>query len=67
MRPATLGYGAFLLLALAVPALGIYPVLAMQLLCFAMFACAFNLLLGFACFRSDTRRTSALPPTSPAG
>ena len=48
MRPANLGYGAFLLLALAVPALGIYPVLAMQLLCFAMFACAFNLLLGFA-------------------
>ena len=40
-------YGAILLLALAVPALGIYPVLVMQLLCFAMFACAFNLLLGF--------------------
>ncbi len=48
MRATTIGYGAFMLLALAVPALGIYPVLAMQLLCFAMFACAFNLLLGFA-------------------
>ncbi len=48
MRPTTIGYGAFLLLALAVPLLGVYPVLAMQLLCFAMFACAFNLLLGFA-------------------
>ena len=48
MRPAALGYGVFLVLALAAPALGIYPVLAMQLLCFAMFACAFNLLLGFA-------------------
>ena len=44
----TIGYTAFLLLALAVPMLGIYPVFAMQLLCFAMFACAFNLLLGFA-------------------
>ena len=49
MRIATtIGYTAFLLLALAVPMLGIYPVFAMQLLCFAMFACAFNLLLGFA-------------------
>ena len=48
MRATTIGYGAFLLVALAVPMLGIYPVLAMQLLCFAMFACAFNLLLGFA-------------------
>lgn len=26
----------------------IYPVFAMQLLCFALFACAFNLLLGYA-------------------
>jgi branched-chain amino acid transport system permease protein len=48
MRTTAIGYAAFLLLALAVPVLGIYPVLAMQLLCFAMFACAFNLLLGFA-------------------
>ena len=48
MRATTIGYGAFLLLALAVPMLGVYPVMAMQLLCFAMFACAFNLLLGFA-------------------
>jgi branched-chain amino acid transport system permease protein len=48
MRPLTIGYTLFALLALAVPWLGIYPVLAMQLLCFAMFACAFNLLLGFS-------------------
>jgi branched-chain amino acid transport system permease protein len=48
MRAATIAYGAFFLLALAVPALGIYPVLMMQLLCFAMFACAFNLLLGYS-------------------
>ena len=37
------------LLALARAACsGIYPVFMMKLLCFAMFACAFNLLLGFA-------------------
>jgi branched-chain amino acid transport system permease protein len=48
MRASTIGYGLFVLLGLAVPLLGIYPVLAMQLLCFAMFACAFNLLLGFS-------------------
>jgi branched-chain amino acid transport system permease protein len=36
--------GAF---ALCVPWLGIYPVFMMKLLCFAMFACAYNLLLGF--------------------
>jgi branched-chain amino acid transport system permease protein len=36
------------LFALAVPLLGIYPVFMMKLLCFAMFACAFNLLLGFS-------------------
>jgi len=36
------------LFALCVPVLGIYPVFMMKLLCFAMFACAFNLLLGFS-------------------
>lgn len=29
------------------PVIGLYPVFVMKLLCFAMFACAFNLLLGF--------------------
>jgi branched-chain amino acid transport system permease protein len=33
--------------ALAAPFLGLYPVFVMKLLCFALFACAFNLLLGF--------------------
>ena len=41
-------YIVLLLLALAVPLLGIYPVFMMQVLCFAMFACAYNLLLGFS-------------------
>ncbi len=30
-----------------VPLIGIYPVVVMKALCFALFACAFNLLLGF--------------------
>jgi branched-chain amino acid transport system permease protein len=34
-------------LALTAPLFGLYPVFLMKLLCFAMFACAFNLLLGF--------------------
>ncbi|HSH92503.1 MAG TPA: branched-chain amino acid ABC transporter permease [Ramlibacter sp.] len=40
-------YLALLALALVAPVLGVYPVFAMKLLCFALFACAFNLLLGF--------------------
>ena len=48
MRFSTIGYGLLALLALAAPFLGIYPVFGMQLLCFAMFACAFNLLLGYS-------------------
>ena len=40
-------YLALLALLLIAPALGLYPVLVMKLLCFALFACAFNLLLGF--------------------
>ena len=40
---------AFLLLlaAIVVAPLGIYPVFLMKVLCFALFACAFNLLIGF--------------------
>jgi branched-chain amino acid transport system permease protein len=40
-------YGVLIALALAAPLLGLYPVFLMKLLCFALFACAFNLLLGF--------------------
>ena len=40
-------YLALLALLLIAPALGLYPVFVMKLLCFALFACAFNLLLGF--------------------
>ncbi|MEJ6024144.1 branched-chain amino acid ABC transporter permease [Ramlibacter sp. PS4R-6] len=40
-------YLALLVLAILAPLLGLYPVFVMKLLCFALFACAFNLLLGF--------------------
>ncbi|MBV8665892.1 MAG: branched-chain amino acid ABC transporter permease [Burkholderiaceae bacterium] len=40
------GYAILLLALLAAPFV-MYPVLLMKLLCFALFACAFNLLLGF--------------------
>jgi branched-chain amino acid transport system permease protein len=40
-------YVALLALALVAPFIGLYPVFVMKLLCFALFACAFNLLLGF--------------------
>ncbi|RYF17393.1 MAG: branched-chain amino acid ABC transporter permease [Comamonadaceae bacterium] len=40
-------YLALLVLALVAPLIGLYPVFVMKLLCFALFACAFNLLLGF--------------------
>ena len=46
MNRKTLAYAALLALALAAPFL-FYPVLVMKVLCFALFACAFNLLLGY--------------------
>ena len=41
-----LGYTLVLLVALAAPFVG-YPVFLMKLLCFGLFACAFNLLIGY--------------------
>ncbi|WP_194727367.1 branched-chain amino acid ABC transporter permease [Noviherbaspirillum malthae] len=41
-----LGYVVLLAVALAAPVF-IYPVFLMKVLCFALFACAFNLLIGF--------------------
>lgn len=40
-------YVALLGLALLLPWLGAYPVFVMKVMCFALFACAFNLLIGF--------------------
>jgi branched-chain amino acid transport system permease protein len=47
VRPRPAAYVCLGLLALAAPAVGVYPVFLMKLLCYAMFACAFNLLLGY--------------------
>jgi branched-chain amino acid transport system permease protein len=47
MRAQIAVYAVLAALALIAPFLGLYPVFLMKLLCFAMFACAFNLLLGF--------------------
>ena len=40
-------YLVLLAVLVALPALGAYPVFVMKVLCFALFACAFNLLIGF--------------------
>jgi branched-chain amino acid transport system permease protein len=47
MRANTAMYAVLLLLGLAAPWLGLYPVFLMKVLCFALFACAYNLLLGY--------------------
>ncbi|RRH81739.1 branched-chain amino acid ABC transporter permease [Variovorax beijingensis] len=48
MKKISLVVYAVLLLALvAAPFIGFYPVFVMKVLCFALFACAFNLLLGY--------------------
>src|SRR5258708_19607801 len=47
MRAQIAVYFVLAAVALIAPFLGLYPVFLMKLLCFAMFACAFNLLLGF--------------------
>ena len=41
------GYSLLVLGLLLAPWIGAYPVFVMKLMCFALFACAFNLLLGY--------------------
>jgi branched-chain amino acid transport system permease protein len=54
--------------ALCVPLTGLYPVFVMKLLCFAMFACAYNLLLGFSGMLSFGHAAFfGAAPTRPAG
>ena len=48
MRSTLIAYACVAVALLCVPIFGIYPVFMMKLLCFAIFACAFNLLLGFS-------------------
>ncbi len=40
-------YALLIVILLAVPFIGLYPVLVMKVMCFAIFACAFNLLFGY--------------------
>jgi branched-chain amino acid transport system permease protein len=47
MRAHTAMYAVLAILGLVAPFLGLYPVFLMKLLCFSIFACAFNLLLGY--------------------
>lgn len=42
-----LGYGALFAAIALLPALGAYPIFVMKVMCFALFASAFNLLIGF--------------------
>ena len=44
---AFFGYGLLLLALIVAPFFGAYPVFVMKLMCFALFASAFNLLLGY--------------------
>lgn len=47
MRNDKLFYGLLLAALVLAPLLGAYPVFVLKLLCFGLFACAFNLLIGF--------------------
>ena len=46
MNARLVGYGLLLAMGLAAPFV-VYPIFLMHALCFALFACAFNLLLGY--------------------
>lgn len=43
----SLAYVIFLIVVAALPFAGVYPIFVMKIFCYALFACAFNLLLGF--------------------
>jgi branched-chain amino acid transport system permease protein len=47
MNKKLLGYAALFVGIALLPALGAYPIFVMKVLCYALFACAFNLLVGF--------------------
>ena len=44
----TIFYTLLLLGAILAPWLGLYPIFLMTLICYALFACAFNLMLGYS-------------------
>ena len=47
MNPKIIGYAAMFGAIALLPVLGAYPIFVMKVLCYALFACAFNLLIGF--------------------
>ena len=47
LRQSQVVWALVLVFLIAAPFIGVYPVFMMKALCYAMFACAFNLLLGF--------------------
>ncbi|KQV50724.1 ABC transporter permease [Pelomonas sp. Root1217] len=47
MNKKLIGYAALFIGIALLPLLGVYPVFVMKVLCYALFACAFNLLVGF--------------------
>ncbi|HET7868681.1 MAG TPA: branched-chain amino acid ABC transporter permease, partial [Burkholderiaceae bacterium] len=47
LQPGHWAWLAVLALLVAAPFIGLYPVFVMKALCYAIFACAFNLLLGY--------------------
>ena len=48
MNRQLIGYILLGIILIALPSFsGIYPIFVMKILCYALFACAFNLLLGF--------------------
>jgi branched-chain amino acid transport system permease protein len=48
MADEIVGFVVMAVLLAAVPLTGIYPYFVMQALCFSLFACAFNLLIGYS-------------------
>jgi len=47
IAPRKVGTVVLLVLAAGAPLAGVYPIFLMKCVCFALFACAFNLLIGF--------------------
>lgn len=47
MNRQLLCYGAAAIVVALLPYMGVYPIFAMKVMCYALFACAFNLLLGY--------------------
>ncbi|MDB5382544.1 MAG: branched-chain amino acid transporter permease, partial [Rhodospirillales bacterium] len=46
-RPQRIAFIVLLVFLGVAPFAGLYPVFLMKLLCFGLFACAFNLLIGY--------------------